>query len=541
MKKGLRTALIVTLVIALLLGGGGGAWYYFSNTNSEPVYVYAMDIAGMTDFWGDTRESYGPVSTDRVQTVFLSDTQTVTEIKVAQGDMVKKGDLLMTFDTTLSDIALERKRLEVEKLKLQLEDANAELIRISSMRPMGKPVIPKENLGSALEGLYMIGDDPDYDGSTADTAIVCWVADSTTIGDSLLETLRQRCEDIQNEKRMAEYEELLRNPPEPEEGEEPVVPEPPAHLHVDSFYAVFKMTVDNMSLGGKLTWQGLHVYQSSGGFIFRFFDGSGVNDYLLTPEEQNIQNPTIDYGSGYTYAEIQQMRQEQQETIKDLEFQLKMAQGEYEIMQKEVADGNVYAETDGKVISLIDEEEAKTTMQPILKVSGGGGYYIEGTVSELERDELQIGQEVTINDWENGGMYTGTVTQIRDFPSAQSGWGAGNPNVTYFPFTVFVDESADLRAGSYVNISYSTAGENDVVYLRNPFLRTEQGISYVMVRGENGRLEKRTVTTGKSLWGSYTEIRSGLTREDKVAFPYGKNVKAGAKTQDGDYSTLYEY
>ena len=44
--------------------------------------------------------------------------------------------------------------------------------------------------------------------------------------------------------------------------------------------------------------------------------------------------------------------------------------------------------------------------------------------------------------------------------------------------------------------------------------------------------------TGKSLWGSYTEILSGLTVEDKVAFPYGKNVKPGAATADGDYSTL---
>ena len=47
------------------------------------------------------------------------------------------------------------------------------------------------------------------------------------------------------------------------------------------------------------------------------------------------------------------------------------------------------------------------------------------------------------------------------------------------------------------------------------------------------------MTTGKSLWGNYTEILSGLTMDDKVAFPYGKNVKPGVSTADGDYSTLY--
>ena len=28
--------------------------------------------------------------------------------------------------------------------------------------------------------------------------------------------------------------------------------------------------------------------------------------------------------------------------------------------------------------------------------------------------------------------------------------------------------------------------------------------------------------------------------EDKLAFPYGKTVKPGASTEEGDYSTLYE-
>lgn len=551
MKKGLRTGIIITVITALVLGAGGGAWYYYGHNSSDPVYVYDMNVAGMTDFWGDTRECYGPVSTDRIQTVFLTETQTVSEILVNQGDMVKKGDLLMTFDTTLSDIALERKKLEVDKLTLQVEDAKIELQRISSMKPMSTQSPSKENMGKPLEGSYMIGDNPQYDGISAEKAILCWVADSTSINDELLEAIRQRAEDIQNANLLEEYEESLLNPPESEdeeeEGEEgeddpiPVPPGPPEHVTVETYYAVFKMTDSNMSLGSKLTWQGLHVYRNSSGFVFKFFDGSGLNDYLLTKEEQKIQNPDIDVGSGYTWAEIQQMRADQQKTIKDLEFQLKMAEGAYAIMQKEVADGNIYAETDGKVISVLDEEEAKLTMQPIVKVSGGGGFYIEGSVSELERDELTIGQEVTINDWESGGMYTGTITQIRDFPNGQSGWsGNGNPNVTYFPFTVFVDESADLRSGGYVNIQYASTAENDSFYLRNPFIRTEQGVSFVLVRNAEGRLEKRIITTGKNLWGSYTEIKSGLSVEDKVAFPYGKAAKEGAKTQNGDYSTLYE-
>ena len=53
-------------------------------------------------------------------------------------------------------------------------------------------------------------------------------------------------------------------------------------------------------------------------------------------------------------------------------------------------------------------------------------------------------------------------------------------------------------------------------------------------------LEQRFVTTGKSLWGSYTQILEGLGEEDYVAFPYGKNLKAGAETVESDLSALYE-
>ena len=49
------------------------------------------------------------------------------------------------------------------------------------------------------------------------------------------------------------------------------------------------------------------------------------------------------------------------------------------------------------------------------------------------------------------------------------------------------------------------------------------------------------MVVGKSLWGSYKEILGGLTEEDLIAFPYGKNLKEGAETVEIDLSVLYEY
>ena len=625
-KKTKKKLLIAAISLVLVAALGIGIWAVSANRNSDPVLVFEFMHVGMTEYWGDSQESYGPVTTDRIQTVYLTDTQTVTEILVSQGDTVQKGDVLLRFDTTLSDLALERKRLDVEKLKLQLQNAQKELREINGMKPMVIPQEtpeedPDEDKGLALEGNFQISTDSDFDGSSQEKALICWLHSAATVDDALLETLRQKANEYQTIN--AEQEDMEASSASPVDGEtdpsedpsdpsedpsdpsedpsdpsedpsetpsedpsdpsedpsetpsedpsetpsedpsetpsedpsdpseDPSDPsEDPSEpseepevkpVDTDRYYVVFKVTEGNMSLGSRLTWQGLQVIRDdASGFRFRFFTPA-ISDHMLTEEEnEGIKEPEIDFGSGFTAAQIAEMRVQKQKEIKDLEFQIKMAEADYKIMQTEVSDGAVRATVDGEVVSLLSEEEAKMTQQPLLKVSGGGGFYVEGSVSELEKDKMVIGQEVTVNDWNTGMTYTGTVESIGDFPNNEDYYnGMNNPNASYYPFTVFVDGSADLQAGRYVSVMYSAGTSEHGIYLQNPFLRTEQGRSYVYVRGEDGKLEQRFVTTGKSLWGSYMEILSGLSEEDYIAFPYGKNIGPGAPTREGDLSELY--
>ncbi len=616
MKKQNKKKIIITVTaVVLVVAIGLGVWFGVSRGRSEPVKVFAFNSVGMTEYWGDSQESYGPVSTDKIQTVFLSSTQTVTEMKVAQGDEVKKGDVLMTFDTTLSDLQLERKRLEVEKLKLDLETAQKKLKDIQNMKPMS--IVSPDDFDNSdedsddegdLEKDYELSYDHAYDGSKPSKALICWLRVTTgdekvrmtpTVDDALLEEARQQAEKFQNENQPDPTEpstepttepttesttEPATEPPTQPGTEPPTQPstEPPTQpsteastpsteetsegeggehssasaaenpdekptITVNSYYMVIKATEGNKRMGARVVWQGMYVRKVGSGFTFQFFDATGVPDHMATdPDDPDNTDPTDpdmpDPGSGYTAAQLAQMRAEQEKTIKETKFKIKMAEADYKIMQTEMSDGNIYAEFDGKVVSVLSEDEAKTQNQPVIKVSGGGGFYIQGSVSELEKDKMQIGQEVTVNDWNTGMTYTGKIVSMGDFPTNSDGWnGSGNPNVSYYPFTVFVDETADLQAGMYVSIQYSSAESENGIYLENPFIRTENGQSYVYVQGAGGKLEKRFVTTGKALWGSYTEIRSGLTVDDLIAFPYGKNLKEGAPTVEGDVSDLYSY
>ena len=579
MKRNKRKVIVIVLVVAALLAAtGAGVWYAVKNRNKEPVTVLPFMNVGMTEYWGDSQESYGPVTTDRIQTVFVSGTQTVTELLVQEGDTVKKGDILMRFDTTLSELALERERLGVEKLKLQLENAKKELKDIKNMKPMVIPTPspdpePEENLGVMIPGDYQISQNKAYDGSSLDKSLILWIGDSVNLRDDILEAVRVKAEEYQRANAPAPTEPEPAEEPATEPAEEPATKpaeepatepaeepatepaeepatepaeepatEPTEEINVNRFFLVVKVTDGNMSLGRACVWQGLEVTKNqNGGFSIRFLDASAVKDHSLPQQDTPAATePDVDYGSGFTSAQIAQMRSEKEKEIRDLEFQIKMAEAEYAIKQTEMETGEVIANIDGTVVALLDEEEARLTGQPILKVSGGGGFYMQGAVSELEKDNLQIGQEVTVNDWNTGMTYTGTIQSVGDFPTSNGYWsGVGNPNVSYYPFTVFIDESADLQEGSYVNVSFSTATTQQGIYLENPFLRTEQGKSYVYVRGEDGKLEQRFVTTGKALWGSYTEVLDGLTPEDYIAFPYGKNVVVGADTVEGDNSDLY--
>ena len=612
-RKSRGKKLFISVICLVLVAAMGlGIWYFTGSDRGEPVPVFPFYYMGMTEYWGDSQESYGFVQTDGVQTIYLSNTQTVTEIFVEPGQAVKKGDILMTFDTTLSDLALERKRLDVEKKKLQLEDAKKRLRQINGMKPMVIPQPsddPQEdtNLGELLTDPYKLSHNSDFDGSSQEKALICWLHTGSAVDEGVLDALILKAIEYQTINAGEQDQEKVPSSPSPmpvetteapteptdapteptdaptdptdaptnptdapteptdapteptdapteptdapteptdaptEPTDVPTEPTEPEEVEVNSFYVVFKVTENNYALAAKTSWQGIYVIRNGGSYSFRFFNAGLIQDHMLSPDEEAEEAPEIDYGSGFTAAQIAEMRAQQEKTIKDLEFSIKMAEAEYKIAQTEVSDGNVYADIDGVVVSVLTADEAQMMQQPLIKVSAGGGFYVDGTVSELDRDTMVIGQEVTVNDWNTGMTYTGRVDSLGDYPSADGYWnGMGNPTASYYPFRVFVEESADLQSGSYVSITFAAGNAEQGVYLENPFLRTENGRSYIWVRGEDGLLEQRFVTTGKSLWGSYTQILEGLGEEDFLAFPYGKNLKAGAETVESEISALYE-
>ncbi len=517
MKKRNRKWLYIILALVITAGGIGAA-VYFGSQNKEPVFVYGFQdgIAGMTDYYEGGNESSGMVTTDRIQPVYLSGTQTILEMLVSEGQEVKKGDVLFTYDTTLSDITLMKKDLSVQQAKLDLEAAKRELAVINSYVPIRyyeveepEPTEPPEPVKDLAEFDLEGKDFLPYSGSgtTSLTPKYCWLRSTAMVDEALMKAVFEGVED-------------------------------------DMLFLVFRTTEEDQNDGAFNGEYGVKLMRlkttAEDGtekqvYRFAFFDPTANQNQAPT-------DPGVEWNSGYTSAEIAQMRTEKQQQIKDMEFQIKMEEAEFKIMQKEADSGQVVAEFDGVVQGLLDAETAAAMNQPILKVSGGGGYYVEGQVSELQLGTLKQGQTVSIMSWETGMSYEGTVVEIGQFPTEQRNYYYGtSQNVSYYPYKVFIDESAQLQDGYYVSLSLQASENQGGLYLQTAFTRTEGASTYVYVRGEDGKLEKRTIRTGRNLWGSYVEVLSGLTESDFVAFPYGKTVKEGAPTQEGTYEDLYQY
>ena len=237
---------------------------------------------------------------------------------------------------------------------------------------------------------------------------------------------------------------------------------------------------------------------------------------------------------------------EKAQAVKEQEVNLKVAKLKLDKKLAELGDGNVYAEFDGTVKAVRDPDEAYNNSEAVVELSGGGGYYVTGTLSEMDLGSVQVGDSVSISSWMTGAACEGTIVSIDDYPTSNgNNWGDGNSNVSYYPFKVFVTEDANLQPNDYVDIQYqkdtSAEESGSSLYLQSMFIRTDNGKSYVMARGEDGRLEQRWVQTGRDLWGSYTQIRGGLTIDDYVAFPYGRDVVEGAHTQEATTDQLYNY
>ncbi len=290
----------------------------------------------------------------------------------------------------------------------------------------------------------------------------------------------------------------------------------------------------NLLTGGLLT----SIYGDLEDLVDDLKNGGGS---VSGGEEGELPPGMVEVGGGgeqepqYTEEQLTEMINSTKQAIRDLEVSVKQAQLELRRAELELSNASVKATVSGTVRSLTDLDSALFSGSPFLVVSGGSGFYLEGSLPETLLGQIHVGDVISANSWETGASYSAQIVSISEYPTGETGYSYSyNPNSSTYQFRAYIPESDGLRNNLWVDVSLSagssTEGQSDRLYLHKAYVRSDADGKYVLKAGPDMCVHKEYVTTGKTIYDQYVEITGGdLSRDDYIAFPYGTNAVDGAR------------
>lgn len=506
-KKRIKIIIIAVLVVAVVAGSITGVVYYKNSKGLASVMSVSM-ISTTNDNTSMTSE--GMVCDDACQTINLKDGQKVTEVYVTKDQQVKAGDKLLAYDVTSLSLSVEMKQLEIQSLENQLVSEKQKLDKLKNTKPVAKqpetPVTPEPQPDTHPaapeqkpdERHDVISDLSEAKGNgTEDDPYVFTCTEASYVSGSLLNTLADKsavARFVVGDASAPDMELIVRG---------------------DKLGSYDDSDEIKLFLAGTITAGNVPSYTAAD---------------TATEQATQTEADTAAEEKTYTADELKDAIKEQTRSVADVDLKKRIAQADLKELQNELEDGVVYAKKDGIVTTVCDPANPPKDGTPFLQLSGASGLYISGTIGELDLDKVKVGQSVSAVNYMTGDTYKGTISEISNAPSDSINYGDSNPNSSFYGYTAYIENPQNLKKGDSLQLTIDTSseGSDSGLYIDKSYVRTENGQSYIY-KDDNGKLKKQSVKTGKSLWGSYVEIKSGLTNDDYIAFPYG--VREGEKTK----------
>lgn len=289
-------------------------------------------------------------------------------------------------------------------------------------------------------------------------------------------------------------------------------------------------------INGSLLEKPVYMYTESE------FTLEGASQY----EEEEIPPEVPDDGGGtvstMTRAEAIKL---QKTKIASLKLDIQESDIKIAKLEKKVSRQVVYSKLDGTVAHVGDPLTGTSEGNAFIQVKSKDGFYVKGTVSELMLDEMKEGTILDCMSY-NAGSFTAEVIDVSDYPVSSDSYysyGAGNPNASYYTYSAMItDPSIQLTDQDWLTVTLNSQVASDgSIILMKAFVRSVDGTNYVY-KDDNGVLKKQVLSVGATVDGGYYIIvKGGITKEDKIAFPYGKYAQEGVKTREGTLEEIYGY
>ena len=543
----MKKLIIAAVCVAVILGGTFGAYKINESRKSKKAVAKVTPVSLMTDsYWGDELELSGMITSGNVQKVMLDNQKLIEEVLVKEGDTVKKGDPLMKYDMTALELDAAQKENAVSMAEVNIKTAKKELPRLKNLKPSEmmptepeptdppappepeptepptRPSVEKlkviENSSAAVSG----------DGSAKNPLVFNCTGD-TVVKAIFLQTMAQNQSyavfRVYDDSNAAIYQwtvfggHITEEVPEDWRVGESVTLNNDGGISLEynaKIYGSFKVLAE----------ESLESYQP-------FENNYSYNDYEDSVYTGFQRDPNSD-DYLYSRAELARMISEKESEIKSLELEKKAAEIAYKNAQAQKESGSIISTMDGYVSTVGDLENLEAG-SPFIVVEGQSGLSVTGYVGEMNLDKVAVGSFINVMSWETGESAQAEVTEINMTPvsyNSQS-WNE-NPNSSTYEFTAEITDDTSMSTDMGINITIPAQNEEAGMFIPKVYVREEDGKHYVMKADQNNRLKKQYIKTGRIIYGSQIEIKSGLSESDKICFPYGKNIKEGIKTKDTD-------
>lgn len=579
MKPMLKKVIIAGVVVAV----AGGGIFIAKKTMDGNGSVDVQSVSSLNiGYMDDPLRSSGMVTDAENQSIYADGTKTITEVFVTQGQQVHAGDRLLSYDLTSLSLAVEMSKLDTDRIANNITLAEHELVQLQETKP-DPDVIPDPepqpepekkvpeaaskddtgaypyvvNMSEAANAIasqiirYCVTENdengnavkPDDNAQWSEEkpqvedGKTVWYRVHVTYGDDSEKDTDPAVFENQNDEDLLEKTGTLDNP---------------YRFRLQENGLVYGKVINDAKSLGKQSYLSFEVYDEDGQMITdwmlradTFKDCENGTAYNVsthavedTVTDTDSSNSTSDIQlSGYTAAQLATAIRDKKQEIKKLNLDLRKAQMKLSEDQASLNDGIVYAKRDGIVRKVSDPANPPQDGSAFLEVASGTGLYVSGFVSELMLDKVNIGDTVSGYSWNDGETYTATITSVDSYPTSNGYYnGSGNPNVSYYGFEAYIENSSKLSSGDYLDLTIGgSSDDSSSIWISRAYVRKD-GKDYYVMKEENGKLKKQVVQIGSIAYGEYMEILDGITMDDYLAFPYGKNVKEGKSVQISDGS-----
>ena len=146
MKKGKAAKKAAIAVVTAVAVGGVSVGGYYGIRQAQKTTVKVYPVSDFTSgYWGDSMNMEGQITSTASQNIYLSDSQTISQVLVKEGDVVNAGDTLMTYDTSMIELDLETQQLQLAQTKLKIQQSEKELEKLKKTKPVSDtPLNPVE-------------------------------------------------------------------------------------------------------------------------------------------------------------------------------------------------------------------------------------------------------------------------------------------------------------------------------------------------------------------------------------------------------------